>query len=140
MGGLDAQSSVSIDYRQHAGNQIGSRHETLLHRLKRLDLLSVDGRRRMRQRLAVLDLTVQRHGVPLAPVCWTGLPALCWRMAASRASIYQGANVEWRWIAHDLPRLIGRLVAASWSGAGWRGPCAAVHGAWSGLRRRPLPA
>ena len=139
-GGLDVQRSALIDYRQHAGNQIGARRETLLRRLRRLDLLSLQGRRRMRQRLAVLDQTLQRHGTPLAPDGWTGLPALCWRMAASRASLYRATDVEWRWIVHDLPRLIGRLVAASWAGAGLRGPCAAVHATWCVLPRHPLPA
>ncbi|MBD7955799.1 glycosyltransferase [Stenotrophomonas sp. Sa5BUN4] len=139
-GGLDVQRAASIDYRQHAGNHIGARRETLLQRIRRLDLLSREGRARMQQRFAVLDQTLQRQGVCLAPPRWTGLQAICWRMAASRLLLYRQAEVEWRWVLHDLTRLIGRVVAASWAGAGWRGPCAALHAAALVALRRRLPA
>jgi len=137
-GGLDVLPQATIDYRQHAGNQIGASRRSIRDRLRNLALL--DERQRMctAHRLQALLALLSARGVQVAPARLKGLGALTWRMAWSRLQLYRRPDVEWAWIVHDVPRLLARLANACLAGGGWRAAIAACKGAWAGLRGRPL--
>ena len=137
-GGLGLLPQPTIDYRQHGNNQIGARRRSLLQRLGGLDLFDAQARHRTGERLQALLGLLEGHAVQIAPAPVQGLPALAWTMAWSRLLLYRRADVHWRWILGDAPRLLGRLANACLAGAGWRGVGAACAGAWAGWRGRRL--
>jgi hypothetical protein len=133
-GGLDLLPRSTIDYRQHGGNQIGAARRSFLQRLRSLDLLDAQARQRTAERLRGLQALLQARGVMFAPDDLQGLAAVAWRMAWSRLRLYRRVDVDWRWIAHDAPRLVARIANACLAGGGWRGVVAAGRGAWTGWR------
>jgi glycosyltransferase involved in cell wall biosynthesis len=135
-GGLDVVPHPTIDYRQHGGNQIGASRRSWLQRLRALDLLDTGARRRTAQRLEGLRRLLDARQVRIAPPPFAGLEAIAWRMAWSRLRMYRRADVAWRWILHDAPRLVARIANACLAGGGWRGALAAWRGAWAGWRGR----
>lgn len=136
LGGLDVTPRATIDYRQHGGNQIGASRRSFLYKFRGVAVFDAQARQRTAERLDGLAAFLSGRGVTLAPARWRGLSALAWRMAASRLQLYRRSDVGWRWMAHDAPRLVARIVNACVAGAGWRGVAAACHGAWAGLRGR----
>ncbi|MDH6333210.1 hypothetical protein M2299_004072 [Stenotrophomonas sp. 1278] len=132
--GLDMLARPTIDYRQHGNNQIGASRRGFMQRLRQLDLLDQQRRQRTAERLLGLDALLQQHGVALAPLGFPGLSALAWRMAWSRVQLYRRPDVSARWIAHDAPRLLARLLNVCLAGAGWIGVRAAAAGARAGWR------
>ncbi|HFL1973155.1 glycosyltransferase family 2 protein [Stenotrophomonas maltophilia] len=133
-GGLDMLAEPTIDYRQHGNNQIGASRRGFLQRLRHLDLFDAQARQRTAGRLLALDALLRQRGVVVAPERFQGLHALAWRMAWSRLQLYRRADVQGRWIAHDMPRLIARLANVCLAGAGWKGLRAALAGAAAGQR------
>lgn len=133
-GGLDMLAEPTIDYRQHGNNQIGASRRGFLQRLHHLDLFDAKARKRTAGRLLALDALLRQRGMVVAPERFQGLHALAWRMAWSRLQLYRRADVQGRWIAHDAPRLIARLVNVCLAGAGWKGLRAALAGAAAGQR------
>jgi hypothetical protein len=137
-GGLDMLPRSTIDYRQHGGNQIGAGRRSFLQRLRALDLLDAQARQRTAERLRGLQVLLQERELAFAPANLQGLAAVAWRMTWSRLRMYRRADVEWRWIAHDAPRLLARTANACLAGGGWKGVVAACRGAWAGWRGRDL--
>ncbi|WP_313346654.1 glycosyltransferase family 2 protein [Stenotrophomonas sp.] len=133
-GGLDLLPRSTIDYRQHGGNQIGASRRSILHQFRALNLRDRGGQQRTAERLRGLQALLQARGVTFAPDDLQGLAAVAWRMAWSRLHVYRRVDVDWRWIAHDAPRLVARIANACLAGGGWRGGVAACRGAWTGWR------